>query len=283
LVIAHALGFGIYGKKIVQMLESPDHWEDIGYNVRSGSFTQGSQITIERPKENSLTIISELSGVDEIVKAEALTTMEEEIQKVAEQIKIDLSEALRPEDILVTCVDDRNARSYLSAIEVALQKMQIGSNNLHADAFGIRDFSKEGRVTLSTVHKAKGNEAFVVYVVGVDAVMLHPDVRKRNMLFTAVTRAKGWVRISGVGDGAKRCLEEVRAAKEHFPSLVFIYPGPEELKIMKRDLAEAADRKLKIKRVLEQLQDELSEEELEELLKETQRPRKQPRRKDTSK
>ena len=173
--------------------------------------------------------------------------------------------------MLVACVDDRGARNYLSGVEMALHKLGIGANNLHSDSFGIRDFSKEGRVTLSTVHKAKGNEAFMVYVVGADAVMFRPDVRKRNMLFTAMTRAKGWVRVSGVGDGANRCIQEVKAAKEHFPSLVFTYPGPEQLKIMERDLAEAADRKLKIKRVLEQLQDELSDEELDELLKETQR------------
>src|SRR6516164_9231972 len=74
---------------------------------------------------------------------------------------------------------------------MALHKLGIGANNLHSDSFGIRDFSKEGRVTLATVHKAKGNEAFMVYVVGADAVMFRPDVRKRNMLFTAMTRAKG--------------------------------------------------------------------------------------------
>jgi hypothetical protein len=88
-------------------------------------------------------------------------------------------------------VDDRGARNYLSGVEMALHKLGIGANNLHSDSFGIRDFSKEGRVTLSTVHKAKGNEAFMVYVVGADAVMFRPDVRKRNMLFTAMTRAKG--------------------------------------------------------------------------------------------
>jgi superfamily I DNA and RNA helicase len=124
-------------------------------------------------------------------------------------------------------------------------------------------------VTLSTVHKAKGNEAFMVYVMGVDAAMFRPDVRKRNMLFTAMTRAKGWVRLSGIGDGAVRCIAELKKAKQHFPSLVFTYPGPEELKVMQRDLAEAADRKLKARRLIEQLREDYTEEEIEELLKES--------------
>ena len=37
---------------------------------------------------------------------------------------------------------------------------------------------------------------------------------------------------------------------------------------MKRDLAEAADHKLKKRRLMEQLQEECTEEEIEELLKE---------------
>jgi len=272
LVAAHALGFGVYGKRIVQMLESRDHWEDIGYVVKEGDFVQGSQIAVERPRENSLEIISDLSGPDVIVQAHSFKAIDEETEAVAKSIADDLTDGLQPDDVLVVCVDDRSAKGYLSGVEMALQKHRIQCNNLHTDSFGIRDFSKQGRVTLSTVHKAKGNEAFMVYVVGVDAVMNSPDVRRRNMLFTAMTRAKGWVRVSGTGDGAKQCMAELKKAQEHFPALVFKYPGPKELKVMKRDLAEAADKKLKLRRLIDQFREEnLSEEEIEELLKETKR------------
>ncbi len=280
LVAAHALGFGVYGKRIVQMLESRDHWEDIGYVVKEGDFVEGSQITVERPKENSLEIISDLSGLDSIVQSHSHKGMEEEIRAVAKSIAADLADGIRPDDVLVVCVDDRHAKNYLSGVELSLHEHRIECNNLHSDSFGIRDFSKDGRVTLSTVHKAKGNEAFMVYVLGVDSVMSSPDVRRRNMLFTAMTRAKGWVRVSGVGDGAKQCMAELKQAKENFPTLVFKYPGPKELKIMKRDLAEAADKKLKLRRLIDQLREEnLSEEEIEEILKETKRASGSRRRK----
>lgn len=279
LVSAHALGFGFYGERIVQMLESSEHWEDIGYVVKEGEFVEGSKIRVERPKENSLTMISDVSGFDEIVKASVASSLEDEIEAVAKSIKTDIKDGLNPDDILVVSVDDRNAKHYLSGIENALHKLHISCNNLHADSFGIRDFSKEGRVTLATVHKAKGNEAFMVYVVGVDAVMFRPDVRKRNMLFTAMTRAKGWVRVSGTGDGAKRCIQELHKAKENYPSLVFTFPGPEELKVMKRDLAEAADRKLKARRLIEQLQDEFSDDEIAEIMKDTKRKKSETQRK----
>jgi superfamily I DNA and RNA helicase len=277
LVSAHALGFGIYGKRIVQMLENRDHWEDIGYNVKQGDFVEGSQIVVERPVENSLTVISDRSGFDEIVKPSAFENMQGEIEAVAKSIADDLTDGLQPEDVLVVSIDDRHAKEYLQGIERELHKHEIQCNNLHTDSFGIRDFSKQGRVTLSTVHKAKGNEAFMVYVMGVDAVMLKPNVRNRDMLFTAMTRAKGWVRITGVGAGAKQCISELKHAKENFPALVFEYPGPEELKIMKRDLAEAADKKLKARRLIEQLEEDFSYQEIEDILRERKKGRSSTR------
>jgi superfamily I DNA and RNA helicase len=273
LVLAHALGFGLHGK-IVQMLESPAHWTDIGYSLPEGDLVAGNTVKIERPKENSLSIISDRTGLAEIVKCNVLANEQDEVKYVADSIKGDMADGLQPEDVLVVAVDDRNAKEYLSDIEVALFRRGIESNNIHSDTFGIRDFVKDGRVTLSTVHKAKGNEAFMVYVVGIDAVMDRPNVRTRNMLFTAMTRAKGWVRVSGVGESAERCKREVDTAAKNFPYLIFKYPSPGELKIMKRDLAEAADRRMKAWRLIEQLGEEYSEEEIQAMLAEAKGKKK---------
>jgi superfamily I DNA and RNA helicase len=273
LVSAHALGFGIYGDHIVQMLESRDHWEDIGYSVKTGDFIAGSRIEVERPKENSLAIVSEYSSFEEIVKAGVFANMDKECAAVAKSIASDIADGLQPDDVLVVTVDDRLAKSYLSRIETLLLKQGVKANNLQSDSFGIRDFSKDGRVTLSTVHKAKGNEAFMVYVVGIDAALNHPDVRRRNMLFTAMTRAKGWVQMSGVGAGAERCIKEMTDAKNNFPSLIFTYPGPEDLQIMKRDLAEVADKKMKARRLIEQLQQDLTDDEINQMFKEAKSER----------
>jgi superfamily I DNA and RNA helicase len=262
LVCAHAVGFGIYGK-IVQMLENKEHWEDIGYIVRSGEFIEGSEIIIERPVENSLPTISEVYKPQEIVGTIVYDSFEEEVSSVARQIKEDLNEGLSPDDVLVVVVDDRNASNYLQALAYKLAEIGIKSNNVHADSFGIRDFSKKGQITLSTVHKAKGNEAFIVYVVGVDALFSsYAGVRERNMLFTAMTRTKGWVRVSGIGSWAKACKEEIDTALESFPFLRFPYPSEEELKIMKRDLTEKGIRKLKSERLLEQVMQEMDPDEI---------------------
>ena len=268
LVCAHASGFGIYGQQIVQMLENKDQWEDIGYIVHKGDFTEGSSTEIERPAENSLTTISENQNRNEIVKAFSYASFDEEIKATIRSIKDDLAEGLRPEDILVITVDDRYAKNYLSVISRELASLGIHSNNIHEDSYGIRDFHKDEYVTLSTVHKAKGNEAFMVYVVGVDALFKSfVGPRERNMLFTAMTRAKGWVRVSGIGQGAEECKSEITKALNEFPYLKFDSPSQEQIKIIRRDLAEKDAQKQAAERKLDEILDFFTSEEVERFIK----------------
>ncbi|RYE23097.1 MAG: FAD-binding protein, partial [Sphingobacteriaceae bacterium] len=53
---------------------------------------------------------------------------------------------------------------------------------------------------LAMVYRAKGNEAAVVAVLGCDGVPLRSRTG-RNRLFTAFTRTKGWLRVTGVSPG----------------------------------------------------------------------------------
>ena len=267
IVCAHALGFGIYSSRIVQMMENREHWVDVGYNVLKGDFTEGSSTVIERPIENSLPTISENETPDQIVQAFSFNTFAEEINQVVASIQRDIQEGLRPEDVLVVAVDDRNARNYLSLLSEKLSEFSIDVNNIHADPFGVKDFQKEGRVTLSTVHKAKGNEAFMVYVVGVDSLFkTYAGPRERNMLFTAMTRAKGWVRVSGIGSSAELCKQEIAMALANFPNLVFTYPSRQQLKVMKRDLADKARRKQRMERMLDEVLSEMSPDEIDRFM-----------------
>ena len=262
IVCAHALGLGVYGDHIVQMLENKGHWEDVGYKVESGDFTPGSRTVIFRPKENSLPTLSDASTIDDLVGATKHDDLESEAKYIAKSIKSDLDEGLRPDDIMVITVDDRNARVYLDTVSTALRKQGVAGHNLHSDPYGVRDFAVEGMVTLTTVHKAKGNEAYMVYICGVDALFLQPDVRTRNMLFVAMTRAKGWVRISGVGNKTDKFLAELRAAKKEFPQIVFKYPSDARLLVMRRDLKKAVIEKQKIARMLDELMEHMTPKEV---------------------
>ncbi len=266
LVTAHAIGFGIYGR-IIQMLDEKDYWHDIGYRIVQGDFKEGEKIIIERPIENSLETISKHFKKEEIVKFKSYAEYSDEIKQCAKNILEDINNGLLPDDILVVVVDDRNAKTYLNHLQELLAKLNIKSNNIHADNFSIKDFSIEGHVTLSTIHKAKGNEAYSVHVVGIDSLYsLEPTIRERNLMFTAITRTKGWVSISGVGKAASKWVTELKIALDKCPNIEFNYPSKNELSIMKRDIQEKATRKSKQAKILDELLAEMSPEEIKEFL-----------------
>jgi superfamily I DNA and RNA helicase len=62
-------------------------------------------------------------------------------------------------------------------------------------------FWYDGGVTISRIDRTKGNEADMVYLVGLDNIAKNEsDTKLRNQLFVALTRSRGWVDISGIGD-----------------------------------------------------------------------------------
>jgi len=267
LVTAHAIGFGIYSNRIVQMLDEKKYWEDIGYEVKKGDFKEGERIVIERPIKNSLETISKHFKKNEIVKFSAHKDYAEELKQCVRNILDDLEQGLLPDDILVVVVDDRNAKTYLDSIQALLAQVNVRSNNIHADKFSIKDFSIEGHVTLSTIHKAKGNEAYSVHVLGIDSLYsLEPTIRERNLMFTAITRTKGWVTITGIGTPAEMWVTELSQALEKCPNIEFKYPSRKELNIMKMDVKEKAERKSKQARMLDELLSEMSSEEIKNFL-----------------
>jgi len=265
IVSAHAIGFGIYGPRIVQMLESKEHWDDLGYQVTSGELTSGASVRVDRPQENSPSSISQHQTFEQIVSGHSFKSLPEEADWVAAQIASDIrNEGVSPEDILVICADDRNAQGYFSVLRQSLAPYSISTNNLQDDSFSIRDFQSEGKVTLSTIYKAKGNEAYLVYLMGIDALFHAPNPKNRNRAFTAMTRAKGWLRVSGMGVPAEKFCAELRMAQANFPSLVFEYPRPEELFVMKRDLIQIAPEE--VEEAISRLAQDMAPEELEHLL-----------------
>ncbi|HET7116398.1 MAG TPA: ATP-binding domain-containing protein, partial [Hanamia sp.] len=267
LIAAHAIGFGLYGKRIVQMIENKEYWQDIGYKVIEGEFKEGQRIVIERPQENSLETISKFFKKNEIVKFHVSDSVIEEVQQTVRNIEDDLEQGLLPDDILVIVLDDRNAKDYLSGIQKILASKNIKSNNIHSDKFNLKDFSLPNHVTLSTVHKAKGNENYSVHIMGIDALYaLDPTIRQRNLMFTAMTRAKGWISLTGTGRNANLWCKEIITALSKFPNLEFTFPSSHELKIMKRDIKENAVRKSRQAKMLDDLLTEMSPEEIKQFL-----------------
>ena len=220
LVMAHALGFGIYNDELIQCFEDKLSWEEMGYVVEEGDCIEGEKMVISRPIENS----PRNHRVADNYKLESLDDFEKEVNFVCNSIENDIkNEGLKPEDIMVISLDDRYAKTYFKKISVRLAEMNILSNNLSTDYF-YRGFIKENCVTLSTVYKAKGNESAAVYVVGADAFENDKyDRSMRNKIFTAFTRAKVWLTVSGILIKDKNLEQEIEKVKANNYKFIFDY------------------------------------------------------------
>ena len=235
LVLAHTIGFGLY-RNPVQMIQNREHWEDVGYEVVKGNFVTGSQILIKRPTRNSPTVLAGIKGVP-LIDYQCFPNLDDEVAACAEEVSAFITGGLEPQDVMVIAIDDRSARTYLSYLSSALSLKGIEVNNIIADRFSEPPFLIEGKVTMSTIHRAKGNEAAVVMVLGADAIELDSRVG-RNKLFTAFTRSKGWLRISGhetLGQFTK-LTEEMDQSLRLTPEMRFVMPDIEKIKLIQRDL-----------------------------------------------
>ncbi|NIF18683.1 ATP-binding domain-containing protein [Pantoea sp. Cy-639] len=244
LTTAHAMGFGLYSE-IVQLLESPDHWRDVGYNVQAETFETGAPVEIMRPAENSPVSLKG-NELPKLIEYYSAPNIDREIEWVTQDAKSFLDGGLLPEDIIVIALDDRNARNYFKRLSTSFSLMGIATNNIHADPYSEPPFSLQDRITLSTVYRAKGNEAAVVYVVGVDAMWLRQR-SDRNKLFVAFTRTKAWLRVSGCEGATIPIGKEIDAAAGDFPFLRFTMPDLSKMNLIQRDTSERTLRAKKIR------------------------------------
>jgi superfamily I DNA and RNA helicase len=61
-------------------------------------------------------------------------------------------------------------------------------------------------------------------------------------LFTAFTRTKGWLRITGVHANFKRLKDEIETAVKFAPEMRFVMPDPAKIEMIQRDLSEKDSR-----------------------------------------
>ncbi|MBA1289193.1 DEAD/DEAH box helicase [Pseudomonas japonica] len=266
LVMAHALGFGIYSE-IVQLLESPDHWRDVGYEVQGDRFDVGQSVEIIRPSENSPVSLHG-ENIPALVECFNAPSFDAEIFFVVSGIISFLQQGLAAHDIIVVALDDKAMRAYFKRMSVELATRGIEVNNIHADPYSDPAFNIPNKITLSTVYRAKGNEAAVVFAIGVDAINIKAR-GERNKLFAAFTRTKAWLRISGCGGNTQRIIDEINQSQTNFPALRFIMPDLPTIDMIQRDLSEKAIKLKQLKaEYLSKLKDEgFSEDEITEFLR----------------
>lgn len=166
---------------------------------------------IRRPKENYPNPIEEFDEGKK-VKLSLYNSELDMIKDLADNIERDIKiEKLNlSKDILILNLYKRNASKFDQEIGRFLNYKGIDfyipcqpDKNQHEcdwrdsqpDLFWYND-----AITISQIGRAKGNEASMGYIVGIEDIAKNESyIKERNELFTAITRAKCWVNLMGVG------------------------------------------------------------------------------------
>jgi superfamily I DNA and RNA helicase len=208
LVAAHALGMGLLREGgMVAGLTTRKGWEDIGYEVE-GELRSGRTVSLYRPAHNSPNLLPKLSR-SPLIEFHDYGTRGEELQALSGRILSALNEdGLALDRQLVICLGQYASR----AVEVTYHALRAAGIDVYVAANqngntppatqwqgqNRNGFRLPAHVTVSNVARAKGNEADLVHIVGLDEVGRAEDqVSVRNQLFVALSRSRGWASLSG--------------------------------------------------------------------------------------
>ena len=253
LATAHALGFGIYrANGLIQMFDQHQLWEDVGYIVKSGQLADGKRVTLTRTSKSSPEFLENHSDIDDLISFEAFDTNAQQIDYLLSEIEKNLNaDELKPEDIMVIHPEPYTAKRAVGTIRETLFGKGINSN-LAGVSTSPDEFFKDSSIVFTQIYRAKGNEAPMVYIINAqECFNSHFNLaQKRNMLFTALTRSKAWVRVIGYGENMKELKKEFENIKNSNFELDFTYPTEEErkkLNIVNRDMTIQERKKLEKK------------------------------------
>lgn len=253
LTAAHGIGMGLLRRGgMLTGITRVEDWNAIGYDV-TGHFIPGQQITLKRPPENSSNLIPKL-WKGPVLEFVAYRSRQEELTALAHNIIYNLRhDGLKPsrEILVIVLGSGFEAMQLETAVAEFLISQGIDiyipstldCNILQPDKEN-RDPNKfwcEGGVTVSRIHRAKGNEADMVYVVGLDNVAKdESNLQLRNQLFVALTRAKGWVKLSGLG--SYPLYEEMWRVMQSKDTFTFTFRRPPQREISVTDAGELLKR-----------------------------------------
>lgn len=246
LVTAHALGFGIYRKDgLAQFFDQPQLWKDVGYSIKKGDLKPGGSVVLYRPDEATHKFIENNVPVDDLISFETFADKKSQAKKLCDEIIKNIREdELLTKDIIVI-----NPMSLTTKEEVALARDILDDNKIKSHIAGDANpdiFYEKDSITFTGINRAKGNEVPMVYIINADSCFSHPFLKdrdlisRRNVLFTAITRSKAWVRVYGIGKNMDLLINEFNEAKKRNFVLEFTYPTKEQIdkmNVVRRDIS----------------------------------------------
>ncbi|MEZ4527707.1 MAG: NERD domain-containing protein [Desulfobacterales bacterium] len=235
LMTAHAINMGLYRKDgPLQGVTRQEEWESLGYKVEEGDFSSESVkaqkiVRIKRPDEASPHMIDSdttlYAAAEPLLAMKIFDTEELEREWIAESVAQDLNHGLAPEDILITGPSGDYEKKYFELLKQVMEQRKgiktcIAGVDTDLDIFRIKGF-----VTIAPIFRAKGNEAWKVYVCRfhyADRPMAwkegEEEIHKRNEAFTAITRCRLWCVLTGL---ASPVFDEIKNMLNDYPYLKF--------------------------------------------------------------
>lgn len=240
LVTAHALGFGIYREGgMVQFFDRPQLWQELGYSEKNGlQLNPGANVCLLRTNDNSPLYLQQHSTIEDILIFKKFDTIDQQSKWIAREIENNIkNEELKYSDIVVINPNAITTKKEITSIRSILQGIGISSHI--AGEIDSDIFFQEKSITFTGINRAKGNESAMVYIINAQDCYSNEKLednksllKKRNILFTAITRSKAWVRVCGIGERMDKLIEEYEKVKAHNFELNFSYPTSQEIQEM---------------------------------------------------
>jgi superfamily I DNA and RNA helicase len=259
LATAHGLGFGVYrtasdkdATPLVQMFDEPSLWEEIGYECVTKNLGLGNQVSLARNPDCSPDYYSDpakrLIEPADAVNFQSFANALEQADWIASEIAHDIGDReLLHRDVLIILPNAWTSKSEYGVLASALRKHGIASHLAGVNSSRDEVFL-DNSIAVTHIYRAKGNEAPMVYVANshecYDGLQL---AKKRNTLFTAITRSRAWVRVCGCGAKSERLAAEFAQVSNAGFRLDFAYPTVDQIQHIRRihrDRSESEQRKI---------------------------------------
>ena len=241
LTSAHALGFGIYRKGgLIQMFDNAGLWTDIGYEIEEGNLEEGKPVKLARNENTSPKFLESHSEIDDLIMFKSFNNNIEQMEWLVKEVEKNIREdELRYDDIMIIHCNPVKTRDAVGTPRALLQNRGINSK-LTGVASSLDDFFGDKEVTFTGIYRAKGNEAAMVYVIDAHECFSGSELaKKRNILFTAITRSKAWIKVLGYGENMRGLVEEFEEVKRRNFVLEFTYPTEDDrrkMNVINRDI-----------------------------------------------
>ena len=205
--IANAIAMGyLNSESILASFNYEEEWQAIGYQV-AGKLESNNKITLKYQAFNNGNSIEEL-WQDDIISFQVYNSHYQELTVLANNIKYNLSQdnLLANEILIIPITLSKNSNLLIQQTANFLSKQGLniflpGSGSANSLDNNTNKFWSPGSITIANSYRAKGQEAAVVYIIGLENLAKDANnLVLRNQLFIALTRTQGWVSLSGIGD-----------------------------------------------------------------------------------